>query len=526
MANTGVCCASLEKPKALMKMGLSMVLVGHVNFLLGALVHGAVLRHINLNTRARTVAYSISNVVALTTGLVGVVVGILAIILSNNKKSRVLTWSLFVVSLFGSLLATASAIGLTVSVVRATVNGGPSLLTHCWFPNAIGYASITNECPFDPTHVYSMTLILWVPLIVTCIVQLVFSARCFSVCVSFLGLPCLPHKIRLRDHGRAMNTVVPAEPPSLTSSVPPLHLHLLQLDPSHLKSQRQPLPPPPLHHSNPSHLKSQRQPLPPPPLHHSDPSHLKSQRQPLPPPPPLLQSVPSHLKSQRQPLPPPPPRLYHSDPSHLKFQRQPLPPPPPLLQSVPSHLKSQRQPLPPPPPRLHHSNPSHLKSQRQPLPPPRLHHTNPSHLKSQRQPLPPPLHHSDPSHLKSQRKPLPPPPPLHHSDPSHLKSQRQPLPPPLHHSDPSHLKSQRQPLPPPPLRHSGPSHLKSQRHPLCPPLHHSYPSHLKFQRQPLRPQHQNQRGRSGRWSEGRQLVPPEGHELLEQGSQQRSSFWI
>ncbi|KAM9416298.1 uncharacterized protein ACWYII_024794 isoform 2-T2 [Salvelinus alpinus] len=320
MANTGVCCASLEKPKALMKMGLSMVLVGHVNFLLGALVHGSVLRHINLNTRARTVAYSISNVVALTTGLVGVVVGILAIILSNNKKSRVLTWSLFVISLFGSLLATASAIGLTVSVVRATVNGGPSLLTHCRFPNAIGYASITNECPFDPTHVY-------------------------------------------------MNTVVPAEPPSLTSSVPgpPHHLH-------------------------------------------------------------LLQSVPSHLKSQRQPLPPPPPPLHHSNPSHLK---------------------SQQQPLPPPPPRLHHSNPSHLKSQRQPLPPP-----------------------------------------------------------------------------PPPLRHSDPSHLKSQRHPLRPPLHHSYPSHLKFQRQPLRPQHQNQRGRSDRWSDGGQLVPPEGHELLEQGSQQRSSFWI
>ncbi|XP_036827478.1 transmembrane protein 54-like isoform X1 [Oncorhynchus mykiss] len=308
MANTGRCCASLEQPKALMKIGLSMVLVGHVNFLLGALVHGAVLRHINLNTRAHTMAYSISNIMALTTGLVGVVVGMLAILLSKNKKSRVLTWSLFVVSLFGSLLATGSAIGLTVSVVRVTVNGRRSLLTHCRFPNAIGYASITNECPFDHTRVYSMTLILWVPLIVICIVQLVLSVRCFSLCVSFLGLPCFPRKIRLRDHGRTINTVAPAEPPSLTSSVPghPLHLHLLQSDPSHLKSQRQPLPPPPpLHHSNPSHLKSQRQPLPPPPpLHQSDLSHLKSQRQPLPLPHHLHHSNPSHLKSQRQPLRP------------------------------------------------------------------------------------------------------------------------------------------------------------------------------------------------------------------------------
>uniref|UniRef100_A0A8C7JBG2 Transmembrane protein 54 n=1 Tax=Oncorhynchus kisutch TaxID=8019 RepID=A0A8C7JBG2_ONCKI len=344
MANTGRFCASLEQPKALMKMGLSMVLVGHVNFLLGALVHGAVLRHINLNTRAHTMAYSISNIMALTTGLVGVVVGMLAILLCKNKKSRVRTWSLFVVSMFGSLLATASAIGLTVSVVRVTVNGGRTLLTQCRFPKAIGYASITNECPFDHTRVYSMTLILWVPLIVICIVQLVLSVRCFSVCVSFLGLPCFPRKIRLRDHGRTVrfgtsqtlywlllncapkhklllkslikkllhvfisashpvlgalcfklsacfcvfqiNAVAPAEPPSLTSSVPghPLHIHLLQSDPPHLKSQRQPLPPPPLHHSCPSHLKSQRQLLPPPPpLHHSNPSHLKSQRQPLRP---------------------------------------------------------------------------------------------------------------------------------------------------------------------------------------------------------------------------------------------------
>ncbi|XP_031644942.1 keratinocyte-associated protein 3 isoform X2 [Oncorhynchus kisutch] len=237
MANTGRFCASLEQPKALMKMGLSMVLVGHVNFLLGALVHGAVLRHINLNTRAHTMAYSISNIMALTTGLVGVVVGMLAILLCKNKKSRVRTWSLFVVSMFGSLLATASAIGLTVSVVRVTVNGGRTLLTQCRFPKAIGYASITNECPFDHTRVY-------------------------------------------------INAVAPAEPPSLTSSVPghPLHIHLLQSDPPHLKSQRQPLPPPPLHHSCPSHLKSQRQLLPPPPpLHHSNPSHLKSQRQPLRP---------------------------------------------------------------------------------------------------------------------------------------------------------------------------------------------------------------------------------------------------
>ncbi|KAG8005046.1 Keratinocyte-associated protein 3 [Nibea albiflora] len=123
-----------------MKMGLSMVLIGHVNFLLGALVHGVVLRHINLHKQARAVEYAISNVVALTSGLVGIVVGILAIVLSKNKKSK----------------------GL------------------------------------------STTLILWVPLIVTCVIQMVFSARCFAVCISFLGLPCCPNRKRTRPYGRAV----------------------------------------------------------------------------------------------------------------------------------------------------------------------------------------------------------------------------------------------------------------------------------------------------------------------------------
>ncbi|KAA8586125.1 hypothetical protein FQN60_007694 [Etheostoma spectabile] len=145
MAGTGVCCASLEEPKTLMKMGLCMVLVGHVNFLLGALVHGVVLRHINLNKEAWAMEYAVSN---------GIVVGILAVVLSKNKKSRGLTWSLFSVSLASALLAAASAVGLSVSAVWAVVHGERSLLAHCRFPDAVGDSSVANECPFDPTRIY------------------------------------------------------------------------------------------------------------------------------------------------------------------------------------------------------------------------------------------------------------------------------------------------------------------------------------------------------------------------------------
>lgn len=52
-----------------MKMGLALVLVGHVNFLLGALVQGVVLRHISVEDGIGTLVYAISNVIAIVAGL-------------------------------------------------------------------------------------------------------------------------------------------------------------------------------------------------------------------------------------------------------------------------------------------------------------------------------------------------------------------------------------------------------------------------------------------------------------------------
>ncbi|XP_059205465.1 transmembrane protein 54-like [Centropristis striata] len=299
MAASGVCCASLEDPKTLMKMGLSMVLIGHVNFLLGALVHGVVLRHINLHKQARAMEYAISNVFAFTSGLVGIVVGILAIVLSKNKKSRGLTWSLFTVALAAALMAAASAIGLFVSMVRAIIHGGRSLLTHCRFPDAIGYSSITNECPFDPTRIYSTTLILWVPLIVTCVIQMVFSARCSAVCASFLGLPCCPTRKRARDFGRSINAVRPleeattsryTEPPTRSTEVPRSHREPPRrgTEPPRRTTEpprRNPEPPrrnPELPRRNTEPPRQQRRPPPPPQSRpHQQRSLSPSERRPL-----------------------------------------------------------------------------------------------------------------------------------------------------------------------------------------------------------------------------------------------------
>lgn len=113
-----------------MKMGLTLVLVGHVNFLLGALVHGAVLRYFIVKIKIRTLIYAVSNVIAIVEGLIvrwfthtevfsfvfviksfaagsklvvfmsgmmfllpflqGIISGIVAIVLSKNKKNKTL----------------------------------------------------------------------------------------------------------------------------------------------------------------------------------------------------------------------------------------------------------------------------------------------------------------------------------------------------------------------------------------------------------------------------------------------------
>lgn len=225
MVYLGVCCASLKDNKALMKMGLGLVLVGHVNFLLGALVHGAVLRHINVHSQARTMVFAISNVIAIVAGLIGIISGITAIVLSKNKKNRILQWVLLVFGFLAGLLALASTLGLSVSMVKAILDKGKSLLTHCrHISNNFGSSSITYECPFDPTRIYATTIILWVPLIVMSVVEMVFSFRCFAASTSFLYLcPCRrrPNQAKRVRIQRRVETSPPARDPEITDEAEP-----------------------------------------------------------------------------------------------------------------------------------------------------------------------------------------------------------------------------------------------------------------------------------------------------------------
>ncbi|KAL4624114.1 transmembrane protein 54-like [Arapaima gigas] len=186
----GVCRLSLGDHRAMMKTGLALVLVGHVNFVLGALVNGAVLRHISLHEQARAMSYAVANVLALVAGLLAIVAGIVAIVLSKKKKSRALVWFLLVVSLLAALQTGTSIVVLLVALVSTVLNKGKGLLMHCSLVDTTNLYSITDECPFDPTRIYATTITLWVLLITMCAVEVFFLGRCCTACSSFVCQPC------------------------------------------------------------------------------------------------------------------------------------------------------------------------------------------------------------------------------------------------------------------------------------------------------------------------------------------------
>lgn len=56
-------------PRRVMRRGLTLILVGHINFILGAIVHGNVLRHISNPAQQITTEYTVANIISVTSGL-------------------------------------------------------------------------------------------------------------------------------------------------------------------------------------------------------------------------------------------------------------------------------------------------------------------------------------------------------------------------------------------------------------------------------------------------------------------------
>uniref|UniRef100_H3B4K6 Transmembrane protein 54 n=1 Tax=Latimeria chalumnae TaxID=7897 RepID=H3B4K6_LATCH len=181
-----------ESSKLFMKTGLALIVVGHINFILGAIVHGSILRHLSQPKHGVATEYFSSNILAAASGILSICCGISAIVLSRNLNRKSLRWTLLVMSVASTLLSTACVLSLIAVIIMTVSNKGHTLLAACNFTTA--EVRFAHKCPFDPTRIYDTALTLWIPSAFLAVVESVFTVRCFLFSVSLLNLQVLKKK--------------------------------------------------------------------------------------------------------------------------------------------------------------------------------------------------------------------------------------------------------------------------------------------------------------------------------------------
>nr|XP_033812970.1 transmembrane protein 54 [Geotrypetes seraphini] len=176
--------------KALMKMGLGLIVVGHLNFIVGAIVHGLVLRHVAKLRDKVSLHYSVSNILTVTSAILSISCGLIAIVLSRYLNRPPLRWAILVLTILNTLLSTLCMVGLAAAVIITLHNGGRTLLATC----TLSDAESSPDCPFDPTRIYSTTLCLWVISIFLDIIEVVFSIRCLQLVLHLLQIKVCQRK--------------------------------------------------------------------------------------------------------------------------------------------------------------------------------------------------------------------------------------------------------------------------------------------------------------------------------------------
>ncbi|KAM8931253.1 keratinocyte-associated protein 3 isoform 1-T2 [Lycaon pictus] len=177
-------------PRRLMRVGLALILVGHVNLLLGAVLHGTVLRHVANPRGAVTPEYTTANVISVGSGLLSVSVGLVALLASRNLLLPRLHWALLAVALMNLLLSAACSLGLLLAVSLTVANGGRRLIADC-HPGLLDPLLPLDQgpgradCPFDPTRIYDTALALWIPSVFMSAAEAALSGYC---CVAALTL--------------------------------------------------------------------------------------------------------------------------------------------------------------------------------------------------------------------------------------------------------------------------------------------------------------------------------------------------
>lgn len=180
-------------PGRLMKKGLTLILVGHISFILGAIVHGNVLRHISKPSKDISPQYTIANIISVTSGLLSIATGIIAIVVSRNLRTIKLQIGLLIASFLNALISAACCIGLILSISITVAYSGQGLMSGCNDTEVPinARSPISARCPFDTTRIYDTTLALWIPCAVFSAAEAALSMWCFFVGLVLRGLaPC------------------------------------------------------------------------------------------------------------------------------------------------------------------------------------------------------------------------------------------------------------------------------------------------------------------------------------------------
>ncbi|XP_015250610.1 PREDICTED: keratinocyte-associated protein 3-like [Cyprinodon variegatus] len=189
-----MCTFDKEKgPGRLMKKGLILILVGHINFILGAIVHGSVLRHISKPSQQISTNYTVANIISVTSGLLSIASGITAIVVSRNLHGFKLQIGLLVSSFLNALLSAACSVGLLLAISITIAQNGSGLMLGCndTMVPINARSPVSAQCPFDTTRIYDTTLALWIPCAVLSAVEAGVSVWCFVVGLALRGLaPC------------------------------------------------------------------------------------------------------------------------------------------------------------------------------------------------------------------------------------------------------------------------------------------------------------------------------------------------
>lgn len=180
-------------PGRLMKKGLTLILVGHINFILGAIVHGNVLRHISKPSQHITTEYTATNIISVTSGLLSIAAGIIAIVVSRNLHVLKLQIGLLITSFLNALVSAACCTGLLLAISVTVAHNGQGLMLGC--NNTDGPVNarspVSAQCPFDTTRIYDTTLALWIPCAILSAAEVGLSVWCFVIGLALRGLaPC------------------------------------------------------------------------------------------------------------------------------------------------------------------------------------------------------------------------------------------------------------------------------------------------------------------------------------------------